>query len=768
MEDQTPLARLAVEAHATAVRHKSAHVGAAHLLWALCRTEEGRRAVEERGGDYPAMLRLLGDRFRAQPGRPGASPQYGEDFHRLFEALGQVCPPSSSPLMDAGVVLDVIISSCQEYPEVAAALLHGNLVVEAGPGDEHSDPYANFDPFTSQQAGDMDGEDEAPSPGDEGTEPSTFSLEDPLEVVRAAAAAQMQDPNVAAALAAVRNLTFEAFEDRLEPVVGREREIAQMRAVLERRRKPNVLLVGEPGVGKTALVEGLALDLARLDEDSILAGRPVLEVQMGALMAGTRFRGDFEARMRHILEMAVEQRAILFIDEAHALIGTGGGASGGMDAATLLKPMLARGEMSVVLATTPAEVRSLVKDKAFTRRFQRVVVDEPTVAQTCVIVERSKEGYERHHGVTICADTIAFLVEAMDTAAPERRFPDKAFDALDATAAAARERGAGMASRADAEAGVLATTGLRIGRPTPADVALARGLESRLKQTVLGQDGAIEAFARAVRLRLLGLQGGTGCASAHLFNGPTGVGKTESAKALAAELNIPLVRIDMSEFMDAHAVSGLVGAPPGYVGFQDDGLLIAAAEANPRMVLLLDEVDKAHPRVFDLLLQIMDAGRLTAPDGRVATFRGTHLIMTANLGANEAAAPVFGFGRERDPEQAMREAIATHFRPEFAERLTTVLNFAPLDHEVVVNLAQRKLSDLVDRFARSGVVLHIPRAVAEAIVTGLPEGAASGRRIARAVETRVADAIALDVFTQEGPGPFTVVLEGEYAQLMAA
>ena len=472
--------------------------------------------------------------------------------------------------------------------------------------------------------------------------------------------------------------------------------------------------------------------------------------------------------MRYVIDAAAAQRAILFIDEAHALMGTGGGTSGGMDAATLLKPVLARGEVALILATTPGEVRALVKDRAFARRFQRVLVDEPSLEQTRAIVARARGGYEAHHGVSVPEDIVALLVDAMATAAPERRFPDKAFDALDAAATAARGRGARVAEACDAQAAVLATTGVRLGRPDATVLEQAAGLESALKRSVLGQDVAITAFARAVRLRLLGLQGGTGCASAHLFNGPTGVGKTESAKALARVLGVPLVRIDMSEFMEPHSISGLIGAPPGFVGYQEDGLLIAAAEANPRMVLLLDEVDKAHPRVFDLLLQIMDAGRLTAPDGRVATFRGAHLIMTANIGATEAQRPAFGFGRTRDSEQEMREAIQAHFRPEFAERLTTVLNFVPLGHETAVALAQRALADLVDRFAQSDIILHTPRAVAEAIVAGLPEGLVSGRRINRAVEIRVADAIALDVFSQTGPGPFTVVLEGELAELRPA
>lgn len=762
-DDDRPLTQLAVSAHSAAVHHKNGDVRPTHMLWALCRTEEGRRAVEDRGGDYPAMLRVLAERFRTDAQPTFEYAVYGEDFHRLLAVLSPYVTPDGPTGLDAGVLLDAFIARCHDFPDISSALMHGHLVVEATSEDLPDDAFAGFDPFAGLPL--EDDED-----GGDGLDMPSFNtpLEQSLEAVRAAAAAQMQDPNVAAAEGALRNLTVEAASQRLDPVVGRAREIADLRAVLERRRKPNALLVGEPGVGKTALVEGLALDLLTLPPNHPLVDRPVLEVQMGALMAGTRFRGDFEARMRHVLDTAVARRAVLFIDEAHALIGVGGGASGGMDAATLLKPVLARGDISLILATTSAELRALSKDRAFSRRFQRVLVQEPTVAETCAIVIRAREGYERHHGVTVPEDTVQFLVEAMETAAPERRFPDKAFDALDACAAAARARGVTTATQIDAEAGVLATTGLRIGRPTQEDVARAAGLEDRIKAAVFGQDAAISAFARAVRLRLLGLQAGNGCASAHLFNGPSGVGKTEAAKALSAALDVPLVRIDMSEFMDAHAVSGLVGAPPGYVGYQEDGLLVAAAEAHPRMVLLLDEVDKAHPRVFDLLLQIMDAGRLTAPDGRVSTFRGTHLIMTANLGASEAAAPAFGFGRTRDPEQVMRDAIAGHFRPEFAERLTTVLNFAPLDRAVAVDLAQRAVAALIDRFARSGVLLQALPSVAEAIVDGLPEGPASGRRIARAVDVRIADAIALAAFEQTGPGPFTVVLEGERAQLQPA
>lgn len=761
---ETPLSRLSLHAHHAALRHKSVDVRPVHMLWALCRTEEGRRAVEDRGGDYAAILRLIAEGFRDAASETPAAPRYTEDFHRFVQALGEFWMPSvpgKGTVLDAGLLLDAMIARCHEFPDISKALLQGRLVEFGDPARaEMEEASVPFDMFA--------GGEEEPVDDDEPMGEHPEGQEDPLDAIRAAAAAQMQDPNIVAALAALRNLSEEAQAGRLDPVVGRAAEIAELRAVLERRRKPNALLVGEPGVGKTALVEGLATELLAGDDTSPLAGRPVIEVQMGALMAGTRFRGDFEARMRCVLDVATNRRAILFIDEAHALMGTGGGASGGMDAATLLKPVLARGDVAVILATTPAELRGLVKDRALSRRFQRVLVKEPNVAETCSIVMKAREGYERHHGVSVDDSIVAFLVEAMEGASPERRFPDKAFDALDATAAAARRRGVAVAEQQDAEAAVFATTGVRIGRPSAQDLEKAKGLEAALTTSVLGQEPAMAEFARAVRLRLLGLQGGSGCASAHLFNGPSGVGKTEAAKALSKALDIPLVRIDMSEFMDAHAVSGLIGSPPGYVGSQDDGLLIAAAEANPRMVLLLDEVDKAHPRVFDLLLQIMDAGRLTSPDGRVASFRGAHVIMTANLGAGAGDRPAFGFGRTRDGDQEMRDAIAKHFRPEFCERLTTVLNFSGLDHAIAVQLAQRALAELVDRFARSGVVLHTPVDVAEAIVAGLPEGPASGRRIARAVEARVADAIALDVLSQPGPGPFVVRLEGSRATIESA
>jgi ATP-dependent Clp protease ATP-binding subunit ClpA len=780
----TPISQLAVEAHEAARRHRCADVGPSHLLWVLCRSEEGRQAVERRAGDYTAVLHHLAHVYKERASDTQVVPVFTEAFHRALQAVDTV---SNAGALDADAAIDALKVFAEGdadagSQELVQAFMVGQLSARSvsNEGESAFDPYnATFgqafdDGEEEGFGGEPDGDDELP---DFDEEDDAGEPDGQTQAQAAAAAFQAQnqarnaalavDPNAMAALAALRNLSQEAAKGLVEPIVGRSEEIAELRAVLERRRKPNALLVGEPGVGKTALVEGLARELLSLDASSPLAGRPLVEVEMGALMAGTRFRGDFEARMRHVIDFATESRAILFIDEAHAIMGAGGGAhSGGMDASTLLKPALARGAFSAILATTPAETRALSKDRAFSRRFQRVLVKEPSVGVTIQMLTNARAGYETHHGVTIPPDAIAFLVQAMEGAAPERRFPDKAFDALDAGAAAARRRGSTILTQEDVEAAVFSVTGTRLGRPSTGDVAAARALEANLKASVMGQDSAIANIARAVRLRILGLQTGNGCASAHLLNGPSGVGKTETAKVLARTLGVPLVRIDMSEFMEAHAVSGLIGAPPGYVGFQEDGLLIAAAEANPRMVLLLDEVEKAHPRAYDLLLQIMDDGRLTSPDGRTVSFRGTHLIMTSNIGAADAARPAIGFGRERDSDGAMREAVAAHFRPEFAERLTTVANYAPLSREVGVSLAMSALRGVVDSFASSGIVVHIGPDVAEAIVDGLPQGPISGRRIARAVETRVTDAVAMEIFEAPVGQPVSILLDGPLARLI--
>ena len=773
----TPIAQLALDAHTAALFLGSTEVEPVHLLWALCRTEEGRRAVEDQGGDYTAILRHIASVARASG--DGARQRaehavYTHAFHQVFLGVEAQAVDNEGGV-DAGFALDALRAYAEREGEgLLADALAAARFQDAVGSDTASFAQAEegFDPFKAT-FGDALEDDEGgisfgQGDGMEG-EPEAAASQQAARSAAQAAASLAADPNMAAALAALRNLTLEAREGRGDPVIGRHAEIAELRAVLERRRKPNALLVGEPGVGKTALVEGLARDLLAAPSGSPLAGRPVFELEMGALMAGTRFRGDFEARMRHVLDQAAGKRAILFIDEAHALIGAGGGAhSGGMDASTLLKPALARGDISVILATTPAETRALVKDRAFARRFQRVQVGEPDVATTIAMVARARAPYETHHGVTIPEIFVESLVEAMATAAPERRFPDKAFDALDAAAQAARRRGSTIVCQQDVDAAVFAVTGTRLGRVGADEIARAEGLEAALRAAVLGQDEALASLASAVRLRMLGLQGGSGCASAHLLNGPSGVGKTETAKALAKALDMPLVRIDMSEYMDPHAISGLIGAPPGYVGFQDDGLLIAAGEANPRMVLLLDEVDKAHPRVFDVLLQIMDAGRLTSPDGRVVSFRGTHLVMTANIGASDAGRPAMGFGRTRDADAEMRAAVAAHVRPEFAERLTTALTYKPLDREAALSIARAALRACTDRFARMDCVLHMGEDVAVAIVDGLPEGPVSGRRILRAVETRVADAVALEALKHPVGVALSVCLSGEKAHLVRA
>lgn len=716
----TPLAELADEAFEVASRYKNAFLAPDHLLYALCRNPDGREAIETvYEGEVSRILSFLTRSF-SDRNTDKVEPSVGDELHRFLAAMIGLDDEDGdegedgNPLTVAEI-LDIMVARCGDFPVLGAALDYGNVV--------------SFDG------------DEVPIDDEEIERAFEKELEGSPDFSPAQNPAPT-DPNAAAMLASLRNLTEMARQGMLYPVVGRKAEVGKVAEILTRHRKPNVLLVGEPGVGKTAIVEGLAQRLAT-NPPAALGDRPLIEVSMTAMMAGTRYRGDFEARLKHLVDFAIRRRAILFIDEGHSLVGSGSGSgSGGMDAATILKPALARAQISVITATTPAEARVIVKDKALARRFERITVLEPSAEEMLSILSQSRHGYEQHHNVELTREASAEIVTLAKSCIPDRRFPDKAFDVLDQAAIHARRVAATRIEVKHVREAIFEMTGVPVGRPRPAAVAIAKVLEKSLNNDVLGQEEAARELARAVRLSLLGFSKGTGAASAHLFNGPTGVGKTEMAKSLAETLGVPLLRIDMSEYMEKHAVSRLIGAPPGYVGYNDEGVLIGAVEAHPHMVLLLDEVDKAHPEVFDILLQILDAGRVTSGDGRTVSFRGVHLIMTSNLGAREARKPGLGFGAKSGGDDAVQAAVEAHFRPEFIERLSSVMTFNDIDVDIVRKIVAKMLGDICREFEHNDLSVSFTPKVVELIVDQLPKGPLSGRRVKRTIDKLVSDEVA--------------------------
>ena len=608
-----------------------------------------------------------------------------------------------------------------------------------------------------------------------------------------------------------RNLTQAARAGELDPVVGREREVRRLMQILVRRSKNNPVLIGEPGVGKTAVVEGLAQMIAQEQAPPQLAGLDVISLDMGGLVAGSRYRGDFEERVKNVLaDVKSRGNVVLFIDEIHTLVGAGG-SEGAVDAANMLKPMLARGELRLIGATTLDEFRKhFEKDAALERRFQSIMVEEPSVSETLEIMRGLRKRYEEHHEVQITDDALASAVRLSQRYIPARRLPDKAVDLIDEAAARLRiemhvperqaleemrdalseERVAAMSSgdlalareiserlrtleadisalpedpavplvTSDQVALVVAdATGIPLAQMSSAETDRLVRLEEVLAERVVGQSRAVSALAKAVRRSRAGLKDPNRPSGSFLFAGPSGVGKTELAKALAEQLfgdEQALVALDMSEFMEPHSVARLFGAPPGYVGFDDGGQLTEKIRRRPYSVVLLDEVEKAHPDVFNSLLQVLEEGRLTDGQGRVVDFKNTVVIMTSNLGSQDVVKGAsLGFVAEGDGseeariEARVRDALKKHFRPEFLNRIDDVVVFAPLTRSDMVSIVDLLVSRVGSRLADLGMEIELTEDARELLASRGYDptlGARPLRRlIQREVEDRVSEAILL-------------------------
>ena len=513
-------------------------------------------------------------------------------------------------------------------------------------------------------------------------------------------------------------LNKRAADGFIDPIVGRDDLIERMVEILCRKTKNNPILVGDPGVGKTAVVDGLALRIVQKKVPQRLLDAEVYSLDMGALLAGTRYRGDFEERLKGVVK-AIEARpfGILFIDEIHTVVGAGATSGGAMDASNLLKPSLANGGLSCIGSTTFKEYRAHIeKDRALSRRFQKIEVREPTAEESISILEGVKGKYEEHHGVVYSKNAIRGAVELSVKYIHGRFLPDKALDVLD-------ESGAKVSLRADTQVRrsvptvqlkdverVVASMAQIPERSVSADQKLQlQGLESDLKNAIFGQEKAIETLVSAIHMSRSGLANPMRPIGSFLFAGPTGVGKTELTKQLAKSLGVTLHRFDMSEYMERHTVSRLVGAPPGYVGYDEGGLLTEAVTKTPYSVILLDEIEKAHPEVHNVLLQVMDNGRLTDASGRTADFRNTILILTSNAGARELSGQGLGFNPESTEARAL-DAVKKHFSPEFFNRLDAVISFHRLSDEVILQIIDKALEQLRQTLSPKKVILRVSEA----------------------------------------------------------
>ena len=543
------------------------------------------------------------------------------------------------------------------------------------------------------------------------------------------------------------NLNTEVLAGRIDPLIGRAQEVLRMTQILGRRRKNNPLLVGEAGVGKTALAEGLAYQIVHRQVPENLSNAIVFSLDMGALLAGTKYRGDFEARIKAVLKELTElPNAILFVDEIHTIIGAGSVSGGTMDASNLLKPALAKGQLRCIGATTYQEYRTIFdKDHALSRRFQKVDVGEPSAAETVAILRGLKSSFESFHHVKYTQEALEAAVELSVRYINERFLPDKAIDVIDEAGAAQKVKPKSKQRKTIAREQIeeIVAKMARIPETTVStdDKNVLKNLNRTLKSMVFGQDKAIEALVNAIKMSRSGLGQPEKPIGSFLFSGPTGVGKTEVSKQLAFSLGVPFIRFDMSEYMERHAVSRLIGAPPGYVGYEEGGLLTEAISKQPYSVLWLDEIEKAHPDIFNVLLQVMDHGTLTDNNGRKADFRNVVIIMTTNAGAESLAKPSIGFANSKASGDEMG-AINKLFSPEFRNRLDAIVSFASLDENIIQQVVDKFLLQLEQQLLAKQVEIEFTDGLKAYLAEKGFDPLMGARPMSRLIQTTIRKALA--------------------------
>ncbi|MGB5488529.1 MAG: ATP-dependent Clp protease ATP-binding subunit ClpA [Lysobacterales bacterium] len=546
------------------------------------------------------------------------------------------------------------------------------------------------------------------------------------------------------------NLNERAREGKIDPLIGRVSEVERTIQILCRRRKNNPLFVGEAGVGKTAMAEGLALRIVEGQVPEVLADATLYALDLGALLAGTKYRGDFEKRLKAVLaELHEIEGAVLFIDEIHTIIGAGAASGGVMDASNLIKPVLASGELRCIGSTTYQEFRGVFeKDRALARRFQKIDIAEPTISETIEILRGLKSRFEDHHGIKYTDEALCAAAELSGRHINDRHLPDKAIDVIDEAGARQRmlpenER-KNLLDEHDIEAIVAHMARIPPKQVSRSDRDALRTLERDLRLTIFGQDEAIDALAAAIKMSRSGLGDEEKPIGSFLFAGPTGVGKTEVTRQLAMTMGIELIRFDMSEYMEAHSVSRLVGAPPGYVGFDQGGLLTEAVTRNPHAVLLLDEIEKAHPDVYNILLQIMDHGKLTDTNGREADFRNVILVMTTNAGAQQSSRRSIGFTEQENVSDSS-EAIRRTFTPEFRNRLDSVIQFKALDSSIVLLIVDKFILELEAQLALKDVSLSVSQAAREWLAEQGFDPEMGARPMKRVIQNKIKRPLADDL-----------------------
>jgi ATP-dependent Clp protease ATP-binding subunit ClpA len=716
---------------ATSRRHT--HLTLEHLLYALAHDPDGERILAACGADLPRLRRDL-DQYLKESVEQFSRGQQKEPeqtlaFRRVLQTAVLHVQSAGRQEVQSG---DVLAALLQQSKSFAAQVLANHGVTRLDVLNFITHGISKV-PFADGQAPEVDGEAEAGA-GERG-------------------GATARDPLGAYAM----NLTDRARAGELDPLIGRADELQRTMEILCRRRKNNPVFVGDAGVGKTAMAEGLATRLLAEDVPELLRGAEVFSLDTGALLAGTRFRGDFEERFKAVIAaLAKRPMPILFIDEIHSTVGAGATTGGTMDLATLIKPILTEGKLRVVGSTTHEEFKHVEKDRALARRLQKITIDEPSIPETVRILQGLRSRYEGHHRVRYTDEALEAAAKLAARHLRDYKLPDSAIDVLDEVGAKnrlaqpAEQRDPTEIGPALVEEVVARMARIPAKQATSSDRDRLKSLEEALGRVVFGQQPAVATVARAIKRARAGLGQPDRPAGCFLFAGPTGVGKTELAKQLALHLGNEFIRYDMSEYMEKHAVARLIGAPPGYVGFEQGGLLVDAIRQHPYAVLLLDEIEKAHPDIFNILLQVMDHATLTDNNGRKADFRQVVLIMTSNAGSRELSASAIGFAessasahgvesRQKVAQQRAKQAIEKVFSPEFRNRLDAIVSFGPLTPDVMETIVEKFILQLEAQLAERKVAITLePEARAWLAEKGY-DPVYGARPLARVIQTDVRD-----------------------------
>jgi ATP-dependent Clp protease ATP-binding subunit ClpA len=749
-------------AYREAAARRHTHLTLEHLLYALAHDPDGERILAACGADLPQLRRDLDkylDEHIEQFSRgQQKEPEQTMAFRRVLQTAVLHVQSAGRQEVQSG---DVLAATLQQSKSYAAQLLanqgvsrldvleyitHGiSKVPPASGGAESETPAGDADAGIGERGG-----------------------------------ATSRDPLGAYAL----NLTDRAREGALDPLIGRTSELQRTLEILCRRRKNNPVFVGDAGVGKTALAEGLATRLLQEDVPEVLEGAEVFSLDSAALLAGTRFRGDFEERFKAVINaLAKRKMPILFIDEIHSTVGAGATTGGTMDLATLIKPILTAGQLRVVGSTTHEEFKHIEKDRALARRLQKVTIDEPSIQETVKILQGLRSRYESHHRVKYSDDALEAAAKLASRHMRDYRLPDSAIDVLDEAGAKARLAAPPRTAGEDVtvlDVGVpqIEEVVARIARipakqASSSDRDRLRTLEESLGRVVFGQEEAVRLVARAIKRSRAGLGQPDRPAGAFLFTGPTGVGKTELAKQLALHLGNEFQRYDMSEYMEKHAVARLIGAPPGYVGFEQGGLLVDAVRTHPYSVVLLDEIEKAHPDIYNILLQVMDHATLTDNNGRKADFRQVVLIMTSNAGSREMSAATMGFAnvpaaggidnRQRQAQARSKSAIEKVFSPEFRNRLDAIVNFQSLSPDVMETIVDKFIIQLEEQLAERRIAITLLPDARKYLAKKGYDPVFGARPLARVIQTEVRDRLTDEIlFGQlENGGTVTIGMDND-------